>query len=183
MIHHMVDLETFGTTPRSVVLSIGIVAFDVREMAITGAYHTILERDQQIRTLQREVNQSTLEWWDRQGTEARKLLDAPSHERVPLEDALVEVTEFMHGTQGVWGNGAAFDNVILASLFDDVGLERPWAFWQDRCFRTLKHIAGNHGMLKPPFTGVPHNALHDALNQFEHLREIVKAMNLRLELD
>lgn len=181
MIHHMVDLETFGTTPRAVVLSIGIVAFDVREMEITGTHHVILERTHQISRLGRDINPSTIEWWNRQGAEARKLLDVPSSERVPLEDALVEVSGFLTGTQGVWGNGAAFDNVILASLYDDLGLEHPWAFWQDRCFRTLKHIAGNHGVPKPPFRGVPHNALDDAIHQFEHLREIAKA--LRLELD
>lgn len=183
MNHHMVDLETFGTTPRSVVLSIGIVAFDVREMEIIGTHHVVLERTQQISELGRDINTSTIEWWSRQGAEARRLLDAPAHVRVPLEEALVDVAEFLTGTQGVWGNGAAFDNVILASLYDDLGLERPWAFWQDRCFRTLKHIAGNHDVPKPPFYGTPHNALDDAIHQFQHLREIVKSLNLRLELD
>lgn len=171
---HMCDLETLSTRPDAIVLSIGVVAFDTDDWTIQGVYYAALAVDEQPG---RHRSDSTLAWWAQQPEAARAVFHEP---KVPVLEALTNLSSFMAGTQGVWGNGASFDNVILSSLFEDFGVERPWQFWHDRCFRTIKHIGNNHQVVKPPFEGVPHNALDDAVHQFQHLREIVKALNLQI---
>lgn len=51
------------------------------------------------------------------------------------------------------------------------GLEQPWAFWNDRCYRTLKA----RSELKIARTGTHHNALDDAKSQALHLITIWRA--------
>ena len=73
-----------------------------------------------------------------------------------------------HGAQnqGVWGNGASFDNVILANAYEALGRRAPWQFWQDRCFRTVKSM---YPKLELARLGTYHNALDDAKWQTEYL--------------
>jgi exodeoxyribonuclease VIII len=73
----------------------------------------------------------------------------------------------------VWGNGASFDNAILAQCYRAVGMDFPWKFWNDRCYRTLKNL-----VLDVPFerTGTHHNALDDARSQAIHASAILRRM-------
>jgi exodeoxyribonuclease VIII len=112
-----------------------------------------------------EVTGSMVEWWLQQSEEARKaLLDNP----VLVQRALRELSEFI-GTfeiKGVWGNGATFDNVILDNAYKAAQMNKPWKYYQDRCFRTTK--AENQQILMEGI-GVAHNALDDAKYQALYL--------------
>lgn len=66
----------------------------------------------------------------------------------------------------VWGNGAAFDNVILASAYRRVTAGTPWQYWNDRCYRTVKALHPDVPMQR---TGDHHNALDDAISQAHQL--------------
>ena len=70
--------------------------------------------------------------------------------------------------EGVWGNGASFDNVLLATAYKRLGMETPWPFWKDRCFRTMKNVC----KVDHSFEGTAHNALDDARSQAQHLIKI-----------
>jgi len=67
---------------------------------------------------------------------------------------------------GVWGNGANFDNVILAEAYRRLDMKLPWHFTQDRCFRTIKSKYWYVDMVR---TGTHHNAAGDAMSQANHL--------------
>ena len=67
---------------------------------------------------------------------------------------------------GVWGNGASFDNVILSESYYRAAILRPWPFWKDRCYRTIKTIYPDVELVR---SGTHHNALDDARTQAEHL--------------
>ena len=67
----------------------------------------------------------------------------------------------------VWGNGATFDNVILRNAYQKTGLDCPWPFWQDRCYRTLKNLAPD---IDRPELGTLHQALNDATVQAQHMQ-------------
>lgn len=73
----------------------------------------------------------------------------------------------------IWSNGASFDIPILANAFRKAGMNVPWKFWNERCFRTVKSIYSD---IKSPVTETAHNALDDAMNQLQHLNLIIKAM-------
>lgn len=70
----------------------------------------------------------------------------------------------------VWGNGAAFDNVILRRAYERTSRESmkaPWPHWNDRCYRTIKGLYGHQ--VKIERTGTHHHALDDAASQARHL--------------
>jgi hypothetical protein len=71
----------------------------------------------------------------------------------------------------MWGNGAAFDNVVLRNAFERAHLTPPWNFRQDMCYRTIKTLFPDVEM--PERVG-KHNALEDAKWQAQHLIAINK---------
>jgi hypothetical protein len=73
----------------------------------------------------------------------------------------------------IWGNGASFDNAILAELYRVAKHPSPWEYWNDRCYRTLKNLYKQ--VVPPPERkGTHHNALDDAVFQAEHAVSILK---------
>ena len=55
---------------------------------------------------------------------------------------------------------------------DYFGIERPWKYYKEFCFRTLLKSVPKFDM---PFLGVQHNALDDAIHQakqFIHIKHI-----------
>lgn len=175
MLDVMVDLETLGTLPGSVILSIGAVAFDEFE---TGAeFYTPISRiDSEQRGF--KVSPKTEKWWEDQSPEARLVLNHPG--------AISAYTAFAHFNQfltqfpddvRIWGNGANFDNPLLAAGFDIVGLTPKYQFWNERCYRTVKN---QFPAIKLRRTGTYHNALDDARCQARHLIEICQKRDWRL---
>lgn len=175
--HHMLDLETLDTAQSAVVLSIGVVEFDpTHDWEITGEFHSILETGTQ-RIMGRTTSLATKQWWAQQSDEARAIFDAP---KTDTRAALAALSEVLSGTQGVWGNGADFDNVIVGSLYDSFGLKKPWSFGLNRCFRTMKNLVLPKTFINPPRLGTHHDALADAQYQTTYLRNICTALDLRL---
>lgn len=173
-IHHMLDLETLDTAPSALVLSIGIAAFDADTFEIAGTYYAVLEHDQQ-GDARRTKSVDTLNWWAKQNDAARKVFVEPRTDVIAVLD---QVERFVDGSEGVWGNGASFDNVILADLFRSFNEKAPWPFWLDRCHRTIRSAA--NGFDEPAFVGTPHNALHDAVHQVCVLKAACKYLNLEI---
>ena len=178
----MVDLETLGSVPGSAIISIGAVAFDpfTGEMDKEGFYSIVGTKSCYSHKL---IAQSdTLDWWERQSEQARQALtDANAKSAPSLLEALTEfqyyLTSFASAaTVRVWGNGADFDNAMLSVCYERVGVDVPWKFWNNRCFRTLKNLAPG---VKLNRTGTYHNALDDAKTQAEHAIRIVKALGLK----
>jgi len=163
----MVDLETLGLQPSAVVLSIGLVQFNEKE--ILDNLHVKLAIDPQIEA-GRSIDGSTLDWWMNQEPNARHGLfsGAAQQSRLLVEDGLQLVWKFMQNVDELWGNGAAFDNVVLRHLFMQFKGLTPWSYKADRCYRTVRSM--NNHVPFPTFQGVEHNALDDARHQTIHLQ-------------
>ncbi|MDC8457840.1 3'-5' exonuclease [Marinobacter sp. DS40M6] len=176
----MIDIETLDTRPSAVVIAIGVVLFNRREPSIKmKGLHLVFGkkefRDEQI-MMGRTVDKKTVIWWKGQEPAAKKIFKQANVKS--MTDMFEKLTAFL--TQGdvkylIWGNGASFDNTIVTSLYDSFGLEAPWKFWNDRCFRTFK---GEHGHIaRPPeFQGVKHNAEDDARQQARYLQAIYQEL-------
>lgn len=172
----MIDIETLDTRPSAVVISIGVVLFNRREPGVTMKelnlkFGTKGFRDEQI-DMGRTVDKDTVRWWKQQDADAKRIFKQANV--TSMEDALNKLTAFL--TQGdtnflIWGNGSDFDNTIITSLYESFGMEAPWKFWNNRCFRTFK---GEHGHItRPPkFDGVKHDAVDDARQQALYLQAI-----------
>lgn len=169
----MVDLETLGNGPRSVIVSIGAVFFG--DGQIGEEFYSRVDPETCVRA-GLVMDADTVLWWMGQSFEARSALigdGAPA-----LKDVLGDFAWFI-GARGlggvaeqvrVWGNGAAFDNVILGSAYRALRAPQPWKFWNDRCYRTIKELNRHVPLAKR--SGTHHNAVDDARSQAEHLMEI-----------
>lgn len=164
----MLDIETLDTRPSAVILSIGAIRFDAETPNAFGAtFHRFVDIDSNL-AYGRTVSGQTIMWWLDQDVVARKRLLEGKAE--PLATVLTDLAAFITPEDTVWGNGASFDNVILADAFRSCGIPLPWRFWNDLCFRTLKKVF--RAVPKPQFVGVEHDALDDATNQARHLQQI-----------
>ena len=171
----MVDLETLGRGPGCAVLSIGAVFFGPDGL---GAEFELFVNtaDSLERGLTKDPD--TVAWWDRQSKEAQETLRKAETSPHSLADALGAFSAFCmtHSSQAklkFWGNGASFDNAIVAYCYRAAGMNQPWNFWNDMCYRTLKKLASP--AIAQASSGVLHNALDDAKRQAEHARRILLA--------
>lgn len=170
----MVDLETLGTSARAPIVSIGAVVFDDETGELGNEFYVAIDIESALEHGD-PVDPATLKWWMRQSDEAR--MAVISGTATPW-DAMNSFFQYVKaedptGEIQVWGNGAAFDNVILAELFREYWGCVPWKFWNDRCYRTLKNLRPDI-----PFTrvGTHHNVLDDAKSQALHAVQLLKAI-------
>jgi hypothetical protein len=175
----MIDLEALGLRPNAVVPSIGAVFFDPNSDALGPQFHRICKDLEEQQARGRVIDADTMLWWMNQDKSAR---DASFHDtsRMGLtQGVLEELASFLRGSDNgqvrVWGNGSDFDNVLLASLYQSYGMNAPWYFRNNRCFRTYRNL---------PFApraaareGTHHNPLDDAIHQARHHQAITAAMS------
>lgn len=173
----MTDLETLGTAPGSAILSIGAVFFDPETGALGPQFHEKITLAS-CEAAGLRVDVSTVLWWMAQSPEARQAVFFDK-EALPLGAVLTNFRGFLYGAEGgsekvrIWGNGAAFDNVLLRDAYLKVGLITPWNHWNDRCYRTLKSLRPD---VKMERSGTHHDALDDAVSQARHACAIFRAM-------
>lgn len=168
--HFALDIETLGTGPNSVILSIGCAAFKPLEYEVTNVFYQNVSLDSAMRY--GRVDAPTLLWWMSDDQQA-----ARNHlfkNEVDLPEALEGLKEFTLSNawgdiSAVWGNGSAFDCVILEQAFAAANIECPWKFWAQRGLRTLKALCPQDTIWAKP--AIPHHAGHDAAAQAHQVQQ------------
>lgn len=177
-IHTMVDLETWDNGNDAMIVSIGAVKFDAE--TITDKFHVGIDPVDAER-YGAKMGAGTILWW--MDPERRVALDQwLALPKVDLFAALdgfaMWIAETPTGDQGsLWGNGATFDNVILASGYRSVKSDFPVSFRKNECYRTIKNRCKD-----VEFTRISthHNAVDDAASQALHLQAIAKKYGFAL---
>ncbi len=179
--HVSIDLETLSTSPAAVVLAIGAFAICEESGNFVRFYQVCSVKSQS----DRQIDNSTLAWWENQSPEARKVLDeANADSAKPLHDVLDELTNWI-GLLGnthqvyVWGNGANFDIAILEHAYKSRSPFTPWDFRKVRDMRTLYDITLRLGLdigASVKRAGTHHNALDDAIFQAHIIVESLKQL-------
>jgi hypothetical protein len=179
MKHVMLDIETLGTTPGSVIFAIGAVGFDTDwPLAEIGNYEAEFNRRIFILDsiqLGFKIDQSTVKFWAVQPWR-KEYEDASSFSSDSVHTSLIAFKNwyqrFAKGDKAlVWGNGVTFDNALLAHYYEALDIELPWTFREDMCFRTLKNLFLE---CKPEVVNeTPHNSLSDARYQAHWLQKIL----------
>jgi len=170
----MVDLETMGTGTNSAIVAIGAVDSNGVSFGYTVSLESCIDAGL-------EMDASTVLWWLQQSDEARRIFakDVP---RAPLKEALSVFSEFVlgipdpttkRGQVRLWGNSAAFDLGLLGNAYDKLKMNRPWKYWEEACYRTLKNL--RRDIPQGPIVGVKHNAVDDARSQLVHLQKLLAA--------
>jgi len=163
----MLDLETFGTRPGSVILCIGAVEFGDNEIR-SSFYEWIDLRSSADYGL--KTDPETVQWWEQQSYDALAELHNLG---IPIGEALSVFERYISclGPEiEVWGNGSDFDNVLLAEAYRIGNRVVPWTFRQNRCYRTLRALVPSIPFAPPVMR---HNALQDATAQAKHLMRIL----------
>lgn len=173
----MLDLETMGTRPDAAIIAIGAVAFDLNGLG--AEFYTAVDLNS---AMQRggTVDADTIAWWMRQSDEARQVFqEANKPISVALDDFARWMLEVAGGSQEqreeleVWGNGADFDNVILASAYRSQNRPQPWGRFKNRCYRTATKLLPSKPMARTSFK---HNALADAKYQASNMLYLIDGL-------
>jgi hypothetical protein len=187
----MVDIETWGTNSNAPIISIGAVKFDPNVETPEGdeEFYVAITPVHQVAQYKRKLDEDAVLWWMaperqpaflgwRDGVVKFDLASALAgfntwvHSREDKSDPLFEDQDYK-----VWGNGADFDNVILANAIRATNQEVRWKFYNNRCFRTLKNLMPG---FEPSREGIYHHALDDAKHQVAHLRVIRRKLGITL---
>lgn len=176
----MLDLETMGKSSNAAIVSIGMFKFSMDEVQNYDQIHPEQKfiRNISLRSCQQyglEIDATTIYWWMEQPDSVRSAVGPGNSD---LKAALMDVTMFMDSGDNpqfyIWGNGAAFDNAILANAFEAVGYKYPVSYKRDMCYRTLKNICLGVAGKAPLNYGVKHNALDDAIAQGLALQRMIQ---------
>lgn len=154
----MVDIETLGGKPGSVVASIGAVYFG--DDGLGHEFYRVVDvLDSLLAGLR--VDDDTLAWWRGQSTEAKAALRAQDARR-SLDEALQDFSRFMDQHSGpewtrVWAKGPDFDLVLLQAAYEAAGQKIPWKYRNARDVRTVL------GLVDISSVVIPHAGKHHAL--------------------
>lgn len=160
----MIDIETMGQTPNAPIIAIG--ACEVCTLPET--FYRVIELQSAV-DAGGVIDPPTVLWWMRQADEARDEFRIVGDD---ITDVLISFSRWIESLWPdknevlVWANGASFDFSIIAETYRRCRLARPWHYWNERDYRTMKAM---HPHLTTERSNIKHNALDDALYQAEHL--------------
>jgi hypothetical protein len=133
----MIDLETLGTLPGSIILSLGACTFN--RTAILERLEINID-PASCQRLGLRIDAGTVLWWMGRDADARSaILNAPT---VSLHSALEDFDAWLRAHAPgkglrLWSNGPSFDAVLLRSAYKAAGMQAPWEYWNERCVRTM----------------------------------------------
>jgi DNA polymerase III epsilon subunit-like protein len=165
----MIDIETVGLDIGSAIVEIGAVEFDAHGIGET--FHASVSPTSSQEAGLR-IDADTLEWWlSEQPEVASEVLVGGE----PLSDALTRFTAWYRSIEPheVWANSPSFDCEMLEHAGEQVGVDMPWDFYQERDLRTLDSLP--HGV-ELEQEGTEHTALDDALYQARLASEILNTL-------
>lgn len=168
----MIDIETLGNGPTSVIKSIGVVQFDL-DSGVGEKAEYVVNIDSCLKA-GLTVDGSTIEWWMSQSDKARAVFDQTGED---LREVLWKLHDFIKTNAEspiMWCNGANFDFPILDNAFRACEVPSPWPYYATRDYRTIKAITPKHLRVEPE---VAHSAVADALAQAASLQNMWRWMN------
>jgi hypothetical protein len=175
MIHLMIDGETPDTATTTSFLTLGAVPFSLEE-GVLSADLQFYSRCSIASMVEKgfTTSSSTLDWWGLQSKEAQ---DEAFGGSITIENMMIKFLDYCAELKeeykeiAIWGNGATFDNVILANTLQKLKLIKPWSYKNDYCYRTLKNLFPE---ITHTYIGIKHSALDDAKNQAQHAVKILQ---------
>lgn len=169
----MIDIETLGKIPGSVILSIGAVVFDIETGDVIEGNHQsfydVIDLESSLHA-GLKVDASTLLWWmsdDQQEARSSLLEELNDENASDIHEVLADLAGFIEDRlegrdKMIWANPPTFDLMILESAYDIIYMEIPWKHYEMMDLRTLKKIYTGPRIEFDIKEGVKHNALYDA---------------------
>lgn len=168
------DIETKDTAPTGVILSLGVVMFDItkvqpfEELVAQGI--NIYFNQKQQEEAGRTISEDTMNWWASQGEAAQECLDNPN--QVDCLDLYLELNRlyrtlnFQPDRKNTrWFSRGYFDIAFMDDFCRTFGMDQMMKFWcwrDSRSFLEGAGIGANNAKLKKPAGFVEHNSHHDS---------------------
>jgi hypothetical protein len=167
----MVDLETLGLTPDSMILSIGAVVFDPVTNTLEEEFYAEID----IRASGRFMDPITIMWWFDQAVNGNH---PTVNGTTGLYSALCSFNAWLSEFKKLpilWANGTDFDIPILYNACKEELSSPAWKYNDVRDARTIFKLFGNYGI--KPTNPQKHHALEDAKFQATWLMSIFSNLN------
>lgn len=177
----MLDIETLGTKPGSIITQISAVAFNIDTREKLEQFDCKLD----LKTLGDEVlvNIDTLKFWTRNDSNSRYLHSllktdngvSPEIMAHKLYNFFKELETTYELPLNIWGNGCLFDNQFIYDLFETYGIKNPIRYSNNMDLRTLLYTLENiTGITKTTVLAnckneYQHNALEDCKSQIDQV--------------
>lgn len=163
-LHLMIDFETLGLRPNSVVLSVGICPIPRQHNLFPAIYKEFSVGDQYLRT----SDSKTFDWWKGQP-------NPPFHGTEDLHEGFEEICQQLTEATAIydvnlWANGTDFDIPLFYNVLDAMGIKSPIPYNNVRDYRTLRKLFWD--VKEDARVGQSHHALDDAQHQAAHLQKI-----------
>ena len=167
----MIDIETLGTTPDALILTIAAQEFNPLQRDWLGkSYYARVDFASQET---RRIEQGTLDWWSTQAKDVREEAFAEDL-RISLAQALTELGKIIWHSKRIWAQGPHFDMTILEHAYKSLNMALPWKYYAVRDSRTLFSLA-------PQLERYPasHNALEDCCCQIALLWDTLEYLKIK----
>jgi len=184
--HLMVDIETLGTRPGKIILSVGAVFFDLATGETGNQFYYKINLIDSINH-GFTIDTDTVGWWAAQKPEALKeALSGIYNKNNTIHKFVNAFSRWIVSSSDpadieVWGNSARFDLGMLEPYFEAVKQDFPWRHYKERDVRTLvafrediklKHITNEAGE-----NITTHNPVEDCFSQIRYCSEIYSTLN------
>ncbi len=165
----MIDIETLGTGPYSVILSIAAVEFDITTGKTGKEFYSIIDPAScQLHGL--KIDADTVLWWMGQSDEARGEFTKRKEKMLPLLRALRLLAKYLEDRKAdvnIWANSPAFDCARIREAYSMCQIDAPWSYRQERDYRTI--LAQYPYSIPKKENRVQHRALDDCYSQIDRL--------------
>jgi len=188
------DFETLSTDRyNGVVVSLAILKFSEDNFTINTGYTfselvnsaKLLKFDvqDQVKNYNRVIDKKTLEWWNEQGTEAKKQIIPSDRDKSinELYDFFISVSD--NNTDKVYTRGNNFDPIIFENIMDQLHKPQPYRFWQLRDTRSIIEGLSWGSGLRNNFIPegcedfIHHNPIHDIAIDVMRIQALVRAIS------
>ena len=177
MHHFMVDLETMGTRPYSVIASVGIVQFDIHTGRTGKEFYMTVD---ELSCIKAGLNKDpdTVAWWKRQDPAVRAKLFVNVQ---PLKTVLAQLGSFIvdacpaKSLRELWGNAASFDLGLLNNAYEKCKMTVPWEFYNERCCRTIVMLNPDVKMMTKKPKGA-HDPIVDCKFQIDYVVRTIQSI-------
>lgn len=162
----VIDLETMGTGPDAIIVSIGALIFNRADApgTIIDSFEVKLDVENQPG---RVCDPGTMLWWMKASMkDARQAAFTTREPRVRLGLALKQLDEFIdkYDLGEMWGCSPSFDMNILQHAYRQHKVDIPMPFWKWSCIRTIESFFYGKNTRKPGGDNWLDGTAHDALD-------------------
>lgn len=172
----MLDLETMGTDENFVILSVGMVKFNIDTGEIGNKLHLKISINDSLKK-GFKIDGNTLIWWLNNDKKAKEMIN--KGEKFSINNTLDYISEFLNKDLEIWAKSPSFDCNLLKSYYQKLNRNIPWNFRNQQDVRTLINLNKKLYEEITKDVKITHDAIDDCINQINYYHQIYKSLKIK----